>query len=392
MFPIAGFNSETVGFTGRIFGRDDKEEAKYLNSPSTPLFDKSRALYGIDKAKLEIRKKDSCVLVEGNVDCIMSHQAGIENCIAVSGTALTPFHLGVIKRYSKKLVLAFDMDLAGNKATEKAIDLAERADFEIKVIPWSQDKDPADIVLKEGEEKWREMVEESKPIAQFFFNLAMDKRNPDSVEDKKKILKEFLPRVRKMENKVEQSYWVDKLAQDLKSKEEDIRAELNKFKIKKEETKGEECLTDKKTRKEMLEEKILALVLRDRARIVLINDFSLFSFPRKEVLESIKENQGVSFEELREKFKDAEGIVNFLNYIFLMAEVLEELEEEEEFKKCLFEAENLCQREKQSALHLKIKDLEKQGESDKVKTLLEEFKNLIKKENYEEKEKEKDCL
>ncbi|MDD3170473.1 MAG: DNA primase [Candidatus Paceibacterota bacterium] len=393
VFPIMGFNSEIVGFTGRIFGRDDKEEAKYLNSPATLIFDKSRALYGIDKAKLEIRKKDSCVLVEGNVDCIMSHQAGIENCIAVSGTALTPFHLSVIKRYSKKLVLAFDMDLAGNKATEKAIDLAEKADFEIKVIPQSQDKDPADIVLKEGEEKWREMVNESKPIAEFFFNLAVDKRNLDSIEDKKKILKEFLPRVKKMENKVEQSYWIEKLAQELKSKEEDIRSELNKLKVKKEEAKEEECLTGKKTRRELLEEKILALVLKDRTRIALISDFSLFSFPEKDILESIKEKQDVSFEEIKAEFSQLEKVVNFLNYIFLKAEVLEELEEEEELKKCLSEMENLSQKEKQSVLHLKIRDLEKQGDSDKVKSLLEEFKNLVKKDDYEEKNKEeKDCL
>ncbi|MDD5696608.1 MAG: DNA primase [Candidatus Pacebacteria bacterium] len=392
MFPIAGFNAEIVGFTGRIFGKDDKDEAKYLNSPSTLVFDKSRALYGIDKAKLEIRKKDSCVLVEGNVDCIMSHQAGIDNCIAVSGTALTPFHLSVIKRYSKKLVLAFDMDLAGNKATEKAIDLAEKADFEIKVIPQSQDKDPADIVLKEGENKWKQMVEESKPIAEFFFNLAVGNKNLDSIEDRKKVLKEFLPKVRKMENTVEQSYWVEKLASVLKSKEEDIRVELNKLKIKKEEVKEEECLTGKKTRREMLEEKILALVLKDRTRIGLINDISLFSFPQKDVLERIKEKQDISFEELKETFKDSEKMVNFLNYVFLMVEVLEELEEEEEMKKCLSEMEILSQKEKQSALHLKIRDLEKQGESDKVKSLLEEFKNLIKKENYEEKKEEKDCL
>jgi DNA primase len=392
IFPIAGFNAEIAGFTGRIFGKDDKDEAKYLNSPSTMIFDKSRALYGIDKAKLEIRKKDSCVLVEGNVDCIMSHQAGIDNCIAVSGTALTPFHLSVIKRYSKKLVLAFDMDLAGNKATEKAIDLAERADFELKVIPQSQDKDPADIVLKEGEEKWREMVRESKPIAEFFFNLAVNKKNLDSIEDRKKVLKEFLPKVRKMENTMEQSYWVEKLASVLKSKEEDIRAELNKLKVKKQEIKEEECLTGKKTRREMLEEKILALVLKDRTRIALIDNVSLFSFPQKDILERIKEKQDVSFEELKEKFKEAEKMVNFLNYIFLKAEVLEELEEEEELKKCLSEMEILSQKEKQSALHLKIKDLEKQGESDKVKSLLEEFKNLIKKEHYEEKKEEKDNL
>lgn len=393
MFPITSFNSEVIGFTGRIFGKDDKDEAKYLNSPATILFDKSKALYGIDKAKIEIRKKDSCVLVEGNVDCIMSHQAGIDNCIAVSGTALTNLHLGIIKRYSKRLVFAFDMDLAGNKATEKAIDIAEKDDFEIKVIPRSKDKDPADIVLKEGEDVWKKMVEESKPVSEFFFEMSLSNRNPNSVEDKKKILKEFLPRVKKMENNVEQSYWITKLADTLKSKEDDIRSELKKINIKREEVKIEECSIDKKTRRLMIEEKILALVLRDRSRIDLITDFSLFSSPIKEILEKIKENKEVSFEELKDEFKDN---INLLNYIFLKAEVLEEIEEEEELKMCMYEIESLITKEKQHNLHLKIRELEKQGDSAKLKESLEEFKKLIKYEEKNKKEetteKEEGCL
>ncbi len=383
MFPITGFNSEIIGFTGRIFDRSEKDEAKYLNTPATLLYDKSRALYGIDKARLEIRKKDFCVLVEGNVDCIMSHQAGVENCIAVSGTALTPLHLNIIKRYSNNLVLAFDMDSAGRKATERAIDLAEKVGFEIKVISQAQDKDPADIVLKEGEEKWRQMVKEAKPVAEFFFNLAVGGKNLDFVEDKKKTLKEFLPKIKKMENKVEQSFWVEKLASVLKSKEEDIWAELNKLKIQKDEIREEEVLTGKKTRREMLEEKVLALILKDRKRIVLISDFSLFSSPGKDVLEQIKKKENISFEELKKSLREAES---FLNYLFLLSESLAEPEEEEELKKCLVELEALIKKEKQRELQSQIKDFEKRGEFDKVKMLLEEFKSLIKKDNYEEKE------
>ncbi len=379
MFPITGFNSEIIGFTGRIFGRD---EAKYLNTPATLLYDKSRALYGIDKAKLEIRRKDCCVLVEGNVDCLMSHQAGVENCLAVSGTALTPFHLNIIKRYSNNLVLAFDMDSAGRKATERAIDLAAKAGFGIKVVPQVQDKDPADIILKQGEEEWRQMVEGAKPIAEFFFNLAVEGKNLDLIEDKKKALKEFLPKVKKMENKVEQSFWVEKLASVLKSKEEDIQVELNKLKNQKEKDKEEEILAGKKTRREMLEEKVLALVLKDRKRIGLIKDFSLFSSLSKDILERIKTNEDISFEELKESLKESE---DFLNYLFLLSESLNESEEEEELKKCLVELEDLVRKEKQKELQLQIKDLEKRGEFDKVKKLLEEFKSLIKKDDYEEK-------
>ncbi|MFA5368618.1 MAG: DNA primase, partial [Candidatus Paceibacterota bacterium] len=180
MFPIVGFNGEVIGFTGRIFGKPDTEDAKYLNTPATLLYDKSRALFGIDKAKLEIRKNDFCILVEGNVDCIMSHQAGFKNCVAVSGTALTPYHLSIIKRYSPNLVLAFDMDAAGNKATEKGIVLAQKMEFNIKVIPMSAEKDPADIILLEGEEKWKQMIENAKPINEFYFDVAFKDRDVNS--------------------------------------------------------------------------------------------------------------------------------------------------------------------------------------------------------------------
>jgi len=386
IFPITSFNSEVIGFTGRIFGKDDKSEAKYLNSPASILYDKSKALYGIDKAKIEIRKKDSCILVEGNVDCIMSHQAGIDNCIAVSGTALTNLHLGIIKRYSKNLVLAFDMDSAGNKATEKAIEMA--GEFNVKVIPRIKDKDPADIILNEGEDFWKKIVQESQPVSEFFFNIALMNKNTSLIEDKKKILKEFLPRVKNMESSVEQSYWIERLVNELKIKEEDIRTELKKIGLKKQElSKNQECLADKKTRRQMIEEKILALVLRQRSRIETIKDFSLFSSPIKEILEKVKEKQDIAFEELQEQFKDDN---NFLNYIFLKSEVIEEVEEEEELRTCILEIESLILKEKQIGLHLEIKNLEKKGDFNKVKELLEQFKTLIK---YEEKnKKEESCI
>jgi len=116
-------------------------------------------------------------------------------------------------------------------------------------------------------------------------------------------------------------------------------------------------LTGKKTRREMLEEKVLALILKDRKRIVLISDFSLFSSPGKDVLEQIKKKENISFEELKKSLKEAES---FLNYLFLLSESLAEPEEEEELKKCLVELEALIKKEKQRELQSQIKDFEKE--------------------------------
>ena len=109
IFPIYDLNGGVVGFSGRIFGEG---EPKYLNTPNTLIYDKSRVLYGLDRAKLDIRKDNFCVLVEGQMDVIMSHQAGVRNAVASSGTALTVEHLKIIKRYTENLAMAFDMDLA----------------------------------------------------------------------------------------------------------------------------------------------------------------------------------------------------------------------------------------------------------------------------------------
>ena len=111
MFPIFNASGEVVGFSGRIFGEDGVDSGgKYINSPQTVLYDKSRVLYGFNKAKDEIRKKDSCVVVEGQMDVVMSHQAGVANTVAVSGTALTIDHLKLIKRLTDKIIMAFDKD------------------------------------------------------------------------------------------------------------------------------------------------------------------------------------------------------------------------------------------------------------------------------------------
>lgn len=381
MFPICDLNSSVIGFTGRVF--KSEEESKYMNVPNTLLYDKSRALYGMDKAKTEVRQKDYCVLVEGNVDCIMSHQAGVKNCIAVSGTALTPIHLGIIKRYTSNLVLAFDMDLAGNKATSKGIDMALKAGFDVKVISMVAEKDPADIVLIEGPSKWVELVEMAKPINRFYFDLAFKGRDPESLEDKKRIVSDLLPVFKKIDNNIEQSYWIEELGSRLKIKEEDIRKEMGKVKI--EAVSGEESRVEnreKKTRRELLEEGLLAIVLTNPS---LIKDMDVSSFSPRigEILAKLKENPSIDTEELVAVSSDS----GFLNYILIKSEILKdsEIELDKEFEKCLDEINRLSLKEEREKLVGEIKAKEKEG--GEISELLLKFNKLI-KNNEEEAKKE----
>ncbi|MBP9757863.1 MAG: DNA primase [Candidatus Pacebacteria bacterium] len=172
MFPIADPAGRIVGFSGRIFGPKASPEApKYLNSPETPLFHKSRILYGFDKAKQSIRKHNFAILVEGQMDLLASHEAGWGNTVAVSGTAFTPEHVTLIKRMTENLVIALDADQAGIKAAGKAARVALQGGMNVKVAQLPTGSDPADLILKEGVEAWRAAIRDSKDIITFLMDV-----------------------------------------------------------------------------------------------------------------------------------------------------------------------------------------------------------------------------
>jgi DNA primase len=224
MFPIFDLSSQVIGFTGRVFNKKE-EIAKYVNTPSTVLYDKSCVLYGLNKARQAIRKQDKCILVEGQTDVIMSSQVGLENVVATSGTALTSYQLNILKRYTENLVTGFDMDLAGDSATKRGIDLAQSLGFNIKVIMMPQDSDPADVAAKNPED-WKKMTENSKSILEFYFETTFARFDSKTVEGKKEISKILLPVLKRIPNRIEQSHWIQQLVKKLEVKEQDIETEI----------------------------------------------------------------------------------------------------------------------------------------------------------------------
>lgn len=220
MFPLSNSSGQVVGFSGRIFGTEDDKMGKYINTPQTVLYDKSRILYGFDKAKTEIRKKNLCVLVEGQMDVIMSHQAGMANTVAVSGTALTNEHLRAIRRLADNLVMAFDGDEAGLRAAQRGIDMALSAGFEVRVAAIPSGKDPADIV-KEDPKKWEDAVNNAKHILEFYL---------ETLSGRKDIEEIFLPRLAVLPSEIEKAKWVKEAAKKLSIGEEPVWEELKKIK------------------------------------------------------------------------------------------------------------------------------------------------------------------
>ena len=222
MFPILNASGQAVGFSGRIFGEEGTDSGgKYINSPQTVLYDKSAILYAFDKAKNEIRKKDACVIVEGQMDAVMSHQAGASNAVAVSGTALTAEHLKLIKRLTEKIIMAFDKDEAGARASSKGIDMALAEGFEVKIAVSPSGKDPADAVL-DNPESWLKAVSEAKNVIEFYLEL---------FDERKDIERKILPYIAVLSSEMEKAGWVKKVAEKLKIKEDAVWEELKKVKL-----------------------------------------------------------------------------------------------------------------------------------------------------------------
>jgi DNA primase catalytic core len=217
LFPIRDQNGAAVGLGGRILGAEGAggrdTGPKYLNTPGTPLFDKSRTLYLIDRAKSAIRKTGQAVIVEGYTDALMAHQAGFDNVVASLGTALTPGQVGLITRYAKRIALAYDVDAAGQKAgtfgvqalqgligqlaaTETGIELDE-----VRVVRLPDGKDP-DEVLRETPDRWREEVRTAQPIVEYLvdtFGKTYDLKTPGG---KARFVDAVMPTIRQVPNPV----------------------------------------------------------------------------------------------------------------------------------------------------------------------------------------------
>ena len=366
MFPLCDLNGQVVGFTGRIFelaptqlgrGSDYNVGAKYVNTPETIIYNKSYIIYGLDKAKTEIRKQNQCIAVEGQMDLIMCHQAGYKNVIAISGTALTINHLQVLKRYTENLVFSFDADTGGEGATKRAIGLAQQYEFNVKIaILPETEKDPAEII-KQNPEKWKQILENSKPIMDFYFENALNKHKKEnlSVDDKREIAKELLLPIKNIVNVVEQAHWLQILAAKLKVEEKTLIEALRRIKSREE---GEESPSEhfaERSRIKELEEILLGLALKYPEHLEYLNknfyDSLLNTEELKKFVKNIKANK---IESKEDKF--------LADYLIFKVEHLniEETEVLKEMDFCIQELKKNHLKEELVSISLEIRELENQ--------------------------------
>lgn len=292
MFPIWDVSGNIVAFTARI--NPDKEKVlkagKYVNSPQTELYDKSRILFALDKARAEIKKQDLAIVVEGQMDAIACHNHGIQNVVASSGTALTVEQINLIKRFTNKIALVFDMDAAGQMAADRGIKecLAQGVDVKIITLPSGKDpdeslrNDPSEMERSariaamsekyDFEDYYRKPIENAKSILEYYFDKVSSGLDLQALDVKKTVRDKMLEMIALIKDKTEQGYWLKKLSDDLDFSESDMREEFMKrygksaslrtnsfnatpqgeIKIKREE----------KSREERLSESLLSILLK----------------------------------------------------------------------------------------------------------------------------------
>lgn len=230
IFPISDASGRVVAYSGRIFDKslegENSTPGKYINSPETTLYRKSKILYGFDKAKEGIRKWTFAIVVEGQIDLLLSHQALYNNTVALSGTALTIEQLQSLSHLTSRLVLSLDSDAAGLSASGKSAALALREGFDVKVAHLSGGKDPADII-KENVAAWKEIIKSAKHVIEFYLDVLLE-RAKDPRSYKLLVTKTVLSYVKLIKSAVDRSHFISLIAERLKVPQSAIEEELAK--------------------------------------------------------------------------------------------------------------------------------------------------------------------
>ena len=231
MFPLFDQNGKVVAFSGRILGKDS-EAPKYVNSPETELYKKSELLYGYDKAKQGIRQLNFSLIVEGQFDVVMAHQAGYSNTVAVSGTALTLHHVQLLERLSDRVVLALDADRAGIAAMKRAAELMLKRGVDVKVAEMPLGKDPADIIRADAAE-FKQIVGKSVHVIDFLLHV-LTREESDGRTLKRRARLEILPFLLLLPDRIDQEHFISVVATAIHSTTDAVRFELDRLR---EETK-----------------------------------------------------------------------------------------------------------------------------------------------------------
>ncbi len=387
MFPIFNISGKIAGFGGRTMSEGDKSGPKYLNSPETPVFDKGNMLYGLNLAREEIRRQKKAIVTEGYTDVITAYQAGIKNCVASLGTALTAEQGRLLRNQADTVVTAYDSDTAGQAATWRGLAILQSTGCLVEVAEMPEGSDPDTFIRKNGPEKFHDLVSEALPLIKY--RLQQLKKRHDLTSDKGRIdfIEELMPFLLTAVNQIEQDYYLKKAAEILDIEEDALRRELKKRRsYDKRKWKKEDLSKEIEPQKISLrpeEKNILSLMLQSKeiaeeGRNLLKLDY-LDNSEAKKVIEEIWNLSAgelvFSIEKLLNKFEDQQ-IVSIISEAATNPEMQDITDQTA--KRMLSDSIN--------KLHMlwinrKLKELEEKRKSYEARGMYNEANELLMKEN-----------
>lgn len=361
-----------VGFTGRII-KDEPNAPKYLNTPQTLLYDKSSNIFGLSQAKNEIRKAGFVVVVEGNMDVISSHQAGVKNVVATAGTAMTVHHLKALGRFSNDVRLCFDSDQAGISATERAISLGQQAGVELSIITLNQSageaKDPDELIQKDLE-LWNDSISKPQPAIEWIFDQYEKRLNIATAVGKKEFSTIALKLVENLNDPVEKDFYIEQIAKRIGISKAIL---LGKFDEKPKTTKPKRRIKIEKANDRFIDEYIyeddlLALAIKEQKFAKMLRKLQnniLHNDQRNKILEILKS-------------EDIELLKSFDEYVkILLLKADERLgnikgSATDEMKRLIQKVKTQNLQERKESLQEQLENAEIQGDENlKTKILLE---------------------
>jgi len=401
IFPIWDINGAVVGFTARLLNENQPNAGgKYINSPQTLIYNKSNIIYCLDKAKKAIKEKDLAVVVEGQMDAIASHQAGVKNVIASSGTAFTLTQIKLIQRYTNNLAVSFDMDVAGQAAAERGIDLALSMGMNIKVVVLPPEyngqkiKDPDDCI-KVSPELWVKTIDSAMPIMDYYFDKVFVGADLNKPDIRKKAALKYLTQLTKMPDLIEQNFYLQKLSAKIDVPENLLRETMYKIENKKKITISTNMpnkvafAPDRKSREYLLSQRLLSAAIKFPENLpYIINHFNLELVVDKELADFYKElilyynkDKIFNYSEFEKILLQQEGKkVNLLTTLSLLADKdfldFSSQQVEKEIIDIIANLQKSYLFRKMADLQHQLVEAEKNEDQPKIKSLINEISNL----------------
>lgn len=394
MFPIFDAQGAPVGFTGRVLQEKGGETdgPKYLNTPQTLIYDKSRAIYGLHLAKESIRQSDWAVLVEGNMDVVASHQAGLTQAVAVSGTALTADQLKILGKFSKNIRLAFDTDDAGLLATERAIDISQKLGLNLKVVKTGA-KDP-DELIKSDPEAWKRAVDSARYAIDYLFDRFATEFDVSTAMGKRQYSDRLAANIRRLADPVEQNHYVNLLADRLGTSSESVSKKIAQsppepaYATAVHTQPPRNALTKVvnpilPTGRQAVEESVLSLALAFPDSRLGLDDLSGDDFSAEEtkrIYLKIRRTPTANLDKIAKALPDIEDYVKILA---LRGEEsfssLPPADRGVESLQMSHRLKDLSDRQTKNDISAKLQEAQSAGDQQKVKQLLRQYQDMIKK-------------